>query len=99
MQLSEHEKRIIDRYKQDEETMILLFAQWCVNHDLDPHELYQNAYPNQPKNKVLNEALQKTVSKDESEYISKNIVITLLQMFGNDDLAFEVAQIKEKDVK
>lgn len=99
MQLSEREKYIIERYQQDESMMVLLFAQWCVNNDVNPHELYQKAYPHQPKNDALEEALEQTVSKDESEYISKNIIIMLLQMFGNDDLAFEVAQIEEKAIK
>lgn len=71
MQLSEHEKRIIDRYKQDEETMILLFAQWCVNHDLDPHELYQNAYPNQPKIKCLTKHYKKPLVKTNQNIFLK----------------------------
>lgn len=99
MQLSEREQYIIERYQEDEAMMVLLFAQWCVNNDINPHELYKKAYPHQMKNDALDKALEQTVSKEKSEYISKNIIVSLLQIFGNDDLAFEVAQIEEKDEK
>lgn len=97
MQLSKRDQYIIERYQEDEAMMVILFAQWCVNNGVDSHELYQKAYPHQIKNDALDKALEQTVSKEESEYISQNIIISLLQMFGNDDLAFEVAQIDEKD--
>ncbi len=87
---------VIERYLQDEKTMILLFAQWCVNNDLDPLELYEKAYPDQPKNKALVEALNHTVDKGEAGSIAKESVISLLEMFGNVDLAFQVAQVEEK---
>lgn len=96
MQLSERDKYIIERYQEDEKMMILLFAQWCVNNDLDAHELYERAYPQQGKNKALEEALDQTVAKDQAEDISREIVLTILQAFGNDDLAFEVSRMNEK---
>ena len=46
------EERIAESYRQDEDMMILVFAQ-CVNHGLDPAELYRKAYPNQPDNERL----------------------------------------------
>ena len=89
---------VIERYLQDEKTMILLFAQWCVNNDLDPLELYEKAYPDQPKNKALVEALNHTVDKGEAGSIAKESVISLLEMFGNVDLAFQVTQWKKSMV-
>lgn len=97
MQLSDRDKFIIKRYEEDEEMMILLFAQWCVNNRIDAHELYERAYPQQGKNKVLDEALENTVAKEESDHISQEIIMAVLQAFGNDDLAFEVGQIEIKE--
>lgn len=50
-----NEKQLTEAYERDENMMILVFAQWCVNHDLDPMELYAKAYPQQK----LNESLKK----------------------------------------
>ncbi len=86
---------VIEKYQRDEEMMILIFAQWCINHDLDPKLIYQQAYPNQVENVALNEALLHTVSKAESDYISTDTLITVLSMFGNEELAFVVSNIKK----
>ena len=95
MKLSDKDKYIIERYQQDEAMMALIFAQWCINHELDPLEVYERAYPNQAKNKSLLEAIEKTVPKNESEEISKEVVQHVLQLFGNDDLAFVIEEIME----
>lgn len=97
MQLSDRDKYIIKRYEEDEEMMVLLFAQWCVNNEVDAYELYERAYPHQAKNPALHTALEQTVPKGESEPISQELIIAVLQMFGNDDLAFEVGQIEVRD--
>lgn len=47
------EEQIIESYKREEEMMILVFAQWCVNQGLDPHSLYLQAYPQQEGNEAL----------------------------------------------
>ena len=60
------EERIAESYRQDEDMMILVFAQWCVNHGLDPAELYRKAYPNQPDNERLARVLELTVPKEEA---------------------------------
>ncbi|MEG7336201.1 hypothetical protein [Bacillus sp. 0102A] len=83
-----NEKQLAEAYERDENMMILVFAQWCVNHDLDPLELYTKAYPQQK----LNESLKKTmdelvVPKHESENIPDQTVLAVLEMFGNIDLA------------
>lgn len=51
------EEQIIESYKREEEMMILVFAQWCVNQGLDPHALYLQAYPQQEGNEALRHAL------------------------------------------
>lgn len=60
------EEKIIEHYQGEEKMMILVFAQWCVNHDLDPEEVYLRAYPNQSANPALREALELTVPKEEA---------------------------------
>ncbi|WP_077213487.1 hypothetical protein [Bacillus dakarensis] len=84
------EEKIIENYQKDEKMMILVFAQWCVNHDLDPEELYLRAYPNQASNPALREALELTVPKEEAGEIAHQTLLGVLSLFGNDDLAFVV---------
>ncbi|MGM7701577.1 hypothetical protein ACSVDE_07590 [Pseudalkalibacillus sp. Hm43] len=84
------ENKIIQNYQKDEHMMILVFAQWCINHDLDPHALYVKAYPNQAANPALQQAIDLTVSKEESEDIADQTLLGVLSLFGNDDLAFVV---------
>lgn len=96
MRNKELEDYIIEKYQHDEKMMILIFAQWCINHDLNPKELYQLAYPSQLNNRALEEVMELTVPKNESEEISDDTVLTVLQIFGNDDLAFIVQQEIEK---
>ncbi|MBU9721222.1 MULTISPECIES: hypothetical protein [Bacillaceae] len=94
------EEQIIDNYKNDENMMILVFAQWCINHDLDPTKVYQNAYPEQDKNTALEQALSLTVPKHEAGHIPNETLIGVLSMFGNDDLAFVVTEeIRKKGIK
>lgn len=90
MNNKELEKHIIQNYKNEEKMMILIYAQWCINNDLDPAELYNKAYNDQNSNSALEEVLELTVSKNESDGISNETVINALQLFGNDDLAFVV---------
>lgn len=86
------EKKIVEGYQRDEKMMILVFAQWCVNHNLDPAKLYKKAYPDQMNNQALREALELTVPQKESENIPDQTVLNVLQLFGNDDLAFIVQE-------
>lgn len=89
---NEHNEKVIDNYKQQEKMMILIYAQWCINHQLDPVELYKQAYPNQLTNDALIEVLDLTVPKNEADEITDETVINALQIFGNDDLAFIVQE-------
>lgn len=95
----EKSKQMISNYKEQEKMMILIYAQWCLNNDIDPIELYEKAYPDQFKNEALQEALSLTVPREESEEIAHETVIHALQLFGNDDLAFLVQQEIEKKSK
>ena len=93
MEKKEIEEQIIKKYQQDEQMMILVFAQWCVNNDLNPAEVYKKAYSNEKgENHALRQALDLTVSKEESEYISPDTVLGVLALFGNDELAFVVTE-------
>ncbi|AYB45326.1 hypothetical protein [Paenibacillus lautus] len=86
------EERIAESYRQDEDMMILVFAQWCVNHGLDPAELYRKAYPDQPGNERLTRVLELTVPKEEAGEIPDQTLLGVLSLFGNEDLAIVVAE-------
>jgi hypothetical protein len=88
----EIEKKIIDQYQQDENMMILVFAQWCVNNDLDPKQIYIEAYPNQYNNLALEKTLEVTVPKEEAGEIPDQTLLGVLELFGNHDLAFIVSE-------
>ena len=92
MNKKEHEQRVIENYQNDEKMMILIYAQWCINHDLDPKEMYKKAYPNQLQNDALVDALELTVYKQEADEIADQTVLNVLQLFGNDDLAYIVQE-------
>ncbi|ADC51751.1 hypothetical protein BpOF4_18550 [Alkalihalophilus pseudofirmus OF4] len=92
MNKKEIEDKIIGQYQQEESMMILVFAQWCVNHDLDPADLYKRAYPNQGDNPALKHALELTVPKEEAGEINDQTLLGVLSLFGNDDLAFVVTE-------
>ncbi|SEB13531.1 hypothetical protein SAMN05421743_11912 [Thalassobacillus cyri] len=99
MNRKEIEEQVIRNYQQDEEMMILVFAQWCINHDLDPADVYARAYPAQKSNDALNRALELTVPKSEADEIIDETLLGVLSLFGNDDLAFVVSEEMEKQNK
>ncbi|MFD1038318.1 hypothetical protein ACFQ3N_07820 [Virgibacillus byunsanensis] len=99
MDKKEMEQQVIESYQNDEKMMILVYAQWCINNDLDPKSLYKQAYPSQVNNNALKEALELTVPKKESEEIPDDTVMNVLQLFGNDDLAFMVQEQIDKRKK
>ncbi|WP_018664713.1 hypothetical protein [Heyndrickxia acidiproducens] len=92
MDKKEMEEKIVQQYKKDENMMALVFAQWCVNHGLDPEEIYARAYPGQGKNPILKAAVALTVPKEEAGEISDETVLNVLSLFGNEDLAFAVTE-------
>src|SRR4051812_6125906 len=96
MNNKELEEKIIQHYQGEEKMMILVFAQWCVNHDLDPEEVYLRAYPNQSSNPALREAIELTVPKEEAGEIADETLLGVLSLFGNDDLAFVVTEEIQK---
>ncbi|MBP1931056.1 hypothetical protein [Ammoniphilus resinae] len=89
----ELENTIIQNYQRDEGMMILVFAQWCVNHGLNPQEIYLKAYPTQGKNQLLSQMNELTVPKEEAGEIPDQTLLNVLSMFGNEDLAFVVSGI------
>lgn len=96
MKKSDIDEQIIEQYKQDERMMILAYAKWCVNNELDPFELYAQAYPEQPTNKLLKDMSEDIAAKDEADDISADAIVQLLHIFGNTDLAFVVQEAAEK---
>jgi hypothetical protein len=92
MNHNELETKFIQNYQGEEKMMILVFAQWCVNHDLDPVEIYLQAYPNQSSNPALKEAIELTVTKEEAGEVADQTLLGVLSLFGNDDLAFIVTE-------
>jgi hypothetical protein len=90
------EEQIIANYTRDEKMMILIFAQWCINNDLDPVDLYEKAYPSQVGNVALKDAMELTVPKSEAGDISTQTVLNVLSLFGNEELAFLVSEHEPK---
>lgn len=95
----EIERRVIENYQNDEKMMILIYAQWCINNNIEPKSLYEEAYPGQMNHSALLDALELTVTKEESDLIDDDTVLNVLQLFGNDDLAFSVQSMIEKREK
>ncbi|WP_017727743.1 hypothetical protein [Halalkalibacterium ligniniphilum] len=93
------EDQMIHNYQRDEQMMILIFAQWCVNHDLNPVEVYKRAYPNQETNHELAQAVELTVPKEEAGEIPNDTLLGVLSLFGNEDLAFVVTEEIDKKRK
>lgn len=94
------EEQIIRNYERDETMMILVFAQWCVNNDLDPQVLYKQAYPDQADNPALQQAIELTVPADEAGEVPDDTVLGVLSLFGNEELAFVVTeQIAKRGTK
>ncbi len=90
MEYKDLEQQIIQKYKDDETLMVRLFVQWCANHNLDPHALYKKAYPEQGTNPALKEVI-KDDEGFEDLHIDNETMLDVLQLFGNDDLAFVVS--------
>ena len=80
----EIEQQIIKQYQQDEKMMVLVFSQWCINHNLDPFEIYAQAYPTQRDNPLLTDTQKLTVTKEEAGHIEDETVLNMLSLYGND---------------
>lgn len=89
--------KVISQYQEDENVMIQLFTSWCVNHQLDALTLYAQAYPEQEKNVLLEKAVQETSSDPVT--IDTETLLNVLQLFGNEDLAFVVSEQADKQKK
>ena len=88
---------IIQKYQEDEQVMIQLFVQWCQYHEIDPIVLYQNAYPTQSANEAMLNIMNQNDPLDLD--IDTSTLIEILQLFGNDDLAFVVSKEAERLLK
>lgn len=92
------DEQVIAKYQQDEKVMIQLFVQWCINHDLNPTELYARAYPEQQQNPSLQKVL-KEIDESEQMEIDNEMMLDVLQLFGNFDLAFILSEEIERIAK
>ncbi|WP_422122031.1 hypothetical protein DHX103_09370 [Planococcus sp. X10-3] len=94
MEFENRDEFIIKKYQQDEAVMIQVFVNWATRNQLDPVGMYQRAYPSQIKNEAL------LLAVDEADpfemEVGDDTLLELLQMFGNDDLAFIVSEEMEK---
>ena len=95
MNRKETEKKIIESFQGEERMMALVFAQWCINNDYHPGEIYRQAYPDQENNQVLKDAIELTVPKEEAGEIPDQTLLNVLSLFGNDELAMTVLQLIE----
>jgi hypothetical protein len=86
----ELEKKMADSYMRDTSAMILIFSQWCVNHDIDPEALYKEAYPEQSIPQELKNMQALTVPKEEAGEIPVETLLNVLMAFDNEQLAFAV---------
>ncbi len=84
-------EQIIQKYSEDEQIMIRLYIHWCKSHQLDPVQLYSRAYPEQLENLALKELLNEA-DEEQQITVDNETMIEVLQMFGNDDLAFVLVE-------
>lgn len=89
---NEISEKVISNYQKDEGMMIIIYAQWCVNNGLDSKAVYLKAYPEQANNEYVMHMLEQTVTKEEAEPISNEMLLQVLSLFGNDDLAYAVSK-------
>lgn len=89
------EQKVTEIYKQDTNAMVLVFAQWCINHGLDPVSVYEEAYPEQTIPVELKSMLALTVPKEEAGDIALEMLMNVLLAFDNERLAAVVQQKAE----
>ncbi|NYF25284.1 hypothetical protein [Sporosarcina sp. JAI121] len=87
MEFKNIDEQIIQKYQEDEQLMIRLFVQWCSNNELNPHALYGRAYPDQQENETMKKIIEEAKFEDQID-IDNETMLDVLQLFGNDDLAF-----------
>ncbi len=95
--IQKQQQEIIQKYQEDEQMMILLFAQWCVNHQLQAMDLYLRAHPEQTTNLPLQQALNQTLIAEESPEISDELLLELLFLFEQHELAQVVSDEIKKE--
>lgn len=93
MKQSEWEQQMIERYQDEEQMMIVIFAQWCVNRGLDPLLVYREAYPEQDANPALASVIEQKFSPVQAQDITDDLLFTVLTLFGNDQLAEHCASL------
>lgn len=101
MEFKNIDEQVIQKYQEDEQLMIRLFIQWCANNELNPHELYRRAYPEQKENETMKNIIEEAKYEEEID-IDNETMLDVLQLFGNDDLAFiltdEIERLLKKQI-
>ncbi|MEK5069187.1 hypothetical protein [Sporosarcina sp. FSL K6-1508] len=87
MEFKSIDAQVIQKYQQDEQLMIRLFVQWCANNEVNPHDLYRRAYPEQQENETMKKIIEEAKYEEEIE-IDNETMLDVLQLFGNDNLSF-----------
>jgi hypothetical protein len=95
MEFTNITEQVIKKYQEDEQIMIRLFIQWCAKHGLDAMDLYVRAYREQIGNAALKKALEEE-EVDEFVEIDHETMLEVLQLFGNNDLAFVISEEIER---
>ncbi|HLR14710.1 MAG TPA: hypothetical protein VK144_02725 [Bacillota bacterium] len=90
--LSDESKYVIEQYQEKERLMIIIFAQWCIDHDFDPVDIYTKAYPKQGKNDQLADVLEEPLEKEKPSSIDIDTLFEVLQLYGNEDLAIVIQE-------
>lgn len=90
--LSDESKYVIEQYQEKERLMIIIFAQWCIDHDFDPVDIYKKAYPEQGKNDILADVLEDSLEKEKPSSIDIDTLFEVLQLYGNEDLAIVIQE-------
>lgn len=94
--LSDKSKFVIEQYQEKERLMVQVYVQWCVNHDVDPVEIYEKAYPQQEKNGILAEVVEEGMEIEDPSSIDIATLFEVLQLYGNEDLAIAIQEEVEK---
>ncbi len=94
--LSDKSKYVIEQYQEKERLMVQIYVQWCIDHGLDPVEIYEKAYPDQVKNDILTDIIEEGIEKEDPSSIDVATLFDVLQLYGNEDLAIAIQEEVKK---
>ena len=89
------DEQVIQKYQQDEQLMIRLFVQWCANNEVGSPRVIQTCISKATRKCHHEENHRRSRSEDDID-IDNETMLDVLQLFGNEDLAFIVADEIER---